>query len=397
MHIIIPDNLDQIGLDLLASTEGVTFEAAKKMPRAELLQKASTADGLIVRSATTVDAEMFAALTQIKALARAGVGVDNIDLNVATEHGVVVMNAPDGNSIATAELTLALMLALARHVPQAHADMSQGKWEKTAYLGTELRGKTLGIIGLGRVGQAVARRAQAFEMHVIAHDPFLPAEVAATLSVPLLTLEEVFARADYLTLHSVVSGDSAGLINAANIARMKDGVRIINAARGKLVNEADLAAALQAGKVTGAAVDVYSVEPATVDNPLVGLPNVIKTPHLGASTVEAQEEVAVQAVRNLLDALLKQEYRNVMNPAVLALDLHGQALLGIGVAVVNVLIIAVYNIGQTRVMKGYHAMARASAWTMTGGLAIAAVFVLLGGGVQLPPNAATWLALVGLV
>lgn len=317
MHIIIPDNLDKVGLEILDNTPGVTYYAPSKFTRSEMLAVAPQADGLIIRSATTVDKEMFEALVNVKAIARAGVGVDNVDLDYATQHGVVVMNAPDGNTIATAELALGLMLALARHIPQAHGSMLEGKWEKKAFMGTELRGKTLGIVGLGRVGQAVAKRAAAFDMHLIAHDPFLPAEVAERLRIPLLPLEEVFAKSDYLTLHSVATKENRGLINATTISMMKPGIRIINDARGNLVNEADLAEAIKSGRVAGAALDVFSVEPITADNPLLGLPGVIHTPHLGASTLEAQNEVAIQAVNNLLDALLKREYRNVVNPAVL--------------------------------------------------------------------------------
>jgi D-3-phosphoglycerate dehydrogenase len=317
MHIIVPDNLDKVGLDILAATPGVTFDAPAKMTRADLLKGADQADGLIIRSATTVDAEMFAALTKVKAIARAGVGVDNVDLDLATQRGVVVMNAPDGNTIATCELTFGLMLALARHIPQAHASMMAGKWDKKSYMGTELRGKTLGIVGFGRVGQAVAKRALAFEMTVMAHDPYIPDEVATRLGARLVGLDELYAQSDYLTLHSVATKETKGMINAATLAKMKDGVRIINAARGTLINEHDLAAALQSGKVTGAALDVYTEEPPPAGHPLVGLPNVIDLPHLGASTLEAQNEVAIQAVNNLLNALLKHEYRNVVNPAVL--------------------------------------------------------------------------------
>lgn len=318
VHIIVPDNLDQIGLDMLASTEGVTFEAAKKMPRAELIQKGEAVTALIIRSATTVDTEMFNALPNLKAIARAGVGVDNVDLDVATERNVVVMNAPDGNTIATAEQTMAEMLALARHLPQAHLSMKEGKWDRNSFMGTELRGKTLGIVGFGRVGQAVAKRALAFEMSVIAFDPFPNEAASKALGVPLVTLDELFAQADYITLHAVSTPESKNMINATNIAKMKDGVRIVNVARGSLIQEADLAEAIKSGKVAGAALDVYTEEPPSADNPLVGLAGVIHTPHLGASTLEAQNEVAVQAVNNLLNAVLKGEYRNVVNPGVLS-------------------------------------------------------------------------------
>jgi D-3-phosphoglycerate dehydrogenase len=317
MHIIVPDNLDQIGIDMLNAAEGVTVDAAAKMSRDELLSKAATADGLVIRSATTVDKEMFNALTKIKAIARAGVGVDNVDLEEATRRGVVVMNAPDGNTIATAEQTLALMLALARHLPQAYLSMREGRWDRKSFTGTELRGKTLGVVGFGRVGQAVAKRALAFEMEVIAYDPYIPPSVAEEYQVDLLPLDEVISRSHYLTLHTVATAETKGMINAENIAKMRDGVRIINAARGTLINDFDLADAVKSGKVAGAALDVYAAEPPGDDHPLLGLDGVIHTPHLGASTTEAQEAVAVQAVNNLLNALLKQEYSSVVNPDVL--------------------------------------------------------------------------------
>lgn len=325
MHIIIPDNLDQVGLDILAATEGVTY-TARKMKREELLEIAHQADGLIIRSDTKVDAEMFAALSKVKAIARAGVGVDNVDLDLATERGVVVMNAPDGNTVATAEHTMACMLALARHIPQAFISMQNGHWDRKSFTGTELRGKTLGIIGFGRVGQAVAKRSLAFDMTVIAFDPFVSAQVATKLGVTLVNLDELFARSDYISLHAVVTAETRDIINAANITKMKDGVRIINVARGTLVNETDLANAIRAGKVAGAAVDVYPEEPPPADNALLGLERVIHTPHLGASTVEAQLEVAIQATNNLLDALLRGQYNNVVNPQVLE-KLKAQSLI----------------------------------------------------------------------
>lgn len=318
MHIIVPDNLDQAGLDILDAAEGITYDAAAKMPREELLANAPKATGLIIRSASTIDAEMFEALTNVKAIARAGVGVDNIDLNIATERGVVVMNAPDGNTIATAEQTLAVMLSLARHLPKAYVSMVEGRWDRKAYTGTELRGKTLGIVGFGRVGQAVAKRAQAFEMSVIAFDPFIPTDIAQKADVRLVSLDELYAEANYISLHAVVTDETRDMINAESIDKMKDGVRIINVARGALINEVDLADAIKMGKVAGAGVDVYSTEPPEAGHPLIGLDGVVHTPHLGASTEEAQIDVAVQATHNLLNALQKGEYNNVVNPDVLS-------------------------------------------------------------------------------
>ena len=318
MHIVIPDNLDQAGLDILDAVEGISYLAPAKMTREELLNAADSADGLIIRSASTIDAEALAAFSKLKAIARAGVGVDNVDLDVATERGVVVMNAPDGNTIATTEHTFAMMLALSRYIPQAYNSMRDGKWDKKSFMGVELRGKTLGIIGFGRIGRALAKRAQAFEMNVIAYDPYIPAEAAQQTGVALLDLDELYTRADYISLHSLVTDETRGMINAQSIGKMKDGVRIINVARGAFINDADLAAAIQSGKVAGAAVDVFVKEPPPQDHPLLGLNGVLHTPHLGASTVEAQNEVAVQAAQNLLKALLKGEYNNVVNPAVLA-------------------------------------------------------------------------------
>lgn len=317
MHIIVPDSLDKIGLDILSTTDGVTYHAPGKMKRDELLDMANQADGLIVRSGTTVDEEMFTALTKIRAIARAGVGVDNIDLDIATKRGVVVMNAPDGNTIATAEHTMALMLALARHIPPAYESLKAGKWDRKTYMGTELRAKSLGIIGFGRVGRAVAQRALAFEMSVSAYDPYVEKADADAHHVTLLSLDDLLAQADYITLHTVANDETRNLISKPNLDKMKKGVRIVNAARGTLVEEGDLAEAIKAGHVAGAALDVYAEEPPPAENPLIGLEGVIHTPHLGASTVEAQEAVAIQAVNNLLDALLREEYRNVVNPAVI--------------------------------------------------------------------------------
>ncbi|MBI5931150.1 MAG: hypothetical protein HY862_17705 [Chloroflexi bacterium] len=315
-HILVPDNLEKIGLDLLTKADGVTIQAPAKITRDEVLAIVEKADGLIIRSATKANAELLQRATNLKAIVRAGVGVDNVDLAKATELGIAVMNTPAGNTVATAELAFSLMLALARHIPQAHASLLAGQWERKAYMGTELRAKTLGLVGFGRIGQAVAKRAQAFDMTVVAYDPYIPAEVGRKLNVALLPLNEVLAQADYLSLHAVVSPETENLINQATIAQMKKGVRIVNAARGSLINEVDLAEAVKSGKVAGAALDVYVEEPPKKDNPLIGLPGIIHTPHLGASTLEAQEAVAAEAAEIMLDALLRNEYRNVVNQGV---------------------------------------------------------------------------------
>ncbi|MBO9309775.1 MAG: phosphoglycerate dehydrogenase [Chloroflexi bacterium] len=316
-HILVPDNLDKAGLRLLEAAEGVTVQAAAKMSREEVLAAIPNADALIIRSATKVDRAVLEAAPKLKLIGRAGVGVDNVDLAAATERGVIVMNAPDGNTVATAELTLGLMLALARHIPAADGSLRAGQWERRAYLGVELRGKTLGLIGFGRVGRAVAKRAAAFEMTIIAYDPYVSQEVAAPYGVQMVSLDELYARADFISLHALLTQENYHMINAESIAKMKDGVRIINDSRGALIDEQALADAIKSGKVAGAALDVYEEEPPRPDNPLIGLPSVIHTPHLGASTLEAQDEVAVQIAQQTLDALFKGEYRNVVNPEVL--------------------------------------------------------------------------------
>ncbi len=312
-HVLVPDTVHQSAIDRLRAHKGIRVSAPGKLERAVLLDSVADVHALIIRSGVAADAELLDAANELRAIARAGVGVDNVDLAAATARGVVVMNTPGGNTISTAEYTLGLMLALARHIPQGHASLAAGRWDRKRFGGVELSGKTLGIIGLGRIGQAIALRAQAFEMNVVAHDPYLPPEIAQGLAVPLLELDEVYAQADFLSLHALITDETRGLINAGSIARMKDGVRIINAARGALINEADLADALQSSRVAGAALDVYAQEPPPPDNPLLGLPNVIHTPHLAASTADAQVTVAVEAAQLILDFLLDGKVANTCN------------------------------------------------------------------------------------
>ena len=316
-HVLIADSVDPAAVELLRQAPGLTVTAPGSMARADVLAAIASADALIIRSATTADAELLAAAPHLKVVARAGVGVDNVDLPSATRQGVIVMNTPDGNTIATAEHALGLLLALARHIPDSEISMRGGRWDRKAFMGVELRGKTLGIIGFGRIGRAVAKRALAFEMTVITADPYILADVAADFGVELVDLDTLYARADFITLHSVITDETRGMINAASLAKMKRGVRIVNAARGALIDERALAEAIVSGQVAGAALDVYSAEPPPVDHPLVGLPGVVHTPHLAASTADAQVNVAIDAAQLVLDALLKGEYRNVCNPDVL--------------------------------------------------------------------------------
>jgi D-3-phosphoglycerate dehydrogenase len=268
-HVLISDRLSQEGIDLLEANADFRVTAGG-LSREEALAAAADADGLIVRSGTKVDAEFLAAAPNLKAIARAGVGVDNIDLAVAGEKGIAVMNTPGGNTIAAAEHTFGLMLALARHVPPAHQSLLEGRWDRKLYMGTELRAKTLGIIGLGRIGQAVAVRAQAFGMTTIAYDPVMPPDVFDSVKVASVALDDLYAQSDYIVLHAPATDETRHMINAASIASMKDGVRIINTARGALIDAQALADAIQAGKVAGAALDVYPTEPPADRFPAAG-------------------------------------------------------------------------------------------------------------------------------
>jgi D-3-phosphoglycerate dehydrogenase len=269
-------------------------------------------DGLAIRSATRVDAALLARASRLKVIGRAGVGVDNVDVAAATARGVVVMNTPYGNSITTAEHTIALMLALARRIPAADASMRAGRWEKSRFIGVELAGKTLGVIGCGNVGANVATRALALEMRVIAYDPFLTAERAEELGVEPVELDALLARADVITLHTPLTAKTRNILNAETIARTKPGVRIVNCARGGLLDEAALLAALDSGHVAGAALDVFQTEPPR-DDPLLSRADVVCTPHLGASTIEAQEKVALQIAERLSEFLTRGAIVDAVN------------------------------------------------------------------------------------
>ena len=273
-------------------------------------------DALVVRSQLKVDAEMIAAGTRLTVIGRAGVGVDNVDLDAATRAGITVVNAPTGNTIAAAELTLALLFALARKIAAADASMRRGEWKRSAFSGHELRGKTLGIVGLGKIGQAIAVRAAALEMIVIGSDPFVSEEQAARHGIELVPLEELLERSDAVTLHVPVTKATKGLIGAAELARMKPTAFLLNVARGAVVDEAALAAALRAGTIAGAGIDVYTAEPPT-GNPLLDAPNTVLTPHLGASTAEAQVLVAEEASQQVLDVLDGRPARYAVNAPLL--------------------------------------------------------------------------------
>ena len=278
----------------------------------KLLEVIGQYDGLAIRSATKVTEKLIAAATNLKVIGRAGIGVDNVDIPAASRRGIIIMNTPFGNSITTAEHAVALMFAVARDLPEADRSTKAGKWEKNRFMGVEITGKTLGVIGCGNIGSIVATRGVGLKMHVIAFDPFLSANRAEELGVEKVELDELFRRSDFITLHTPMTDKTRGIINASAFAQMKKGVRIINCARGGLVVEADLVEALKSGKVAGAGIDVFETEPAT-ENPLFDFPQVVCTPHLGASTSEAQENVALQVAEQMSDYLVKGAVSNAIN------------------------------------------------------------------------------------
>ena len=312
MKIVIADDLPASAVALLREDPAWIIDAKAGRPLPDLLTALADADALVVRSATKVTKDVIAAAPALRVIARAGTGVDNVDLEAASQRGIIVMNAPGANSISVAELAMAQLLALARHLPAADAAMKTKKWEKKKFAGIELRGKTLGIIGLGRIGQEVATRARAFGMQIVAHDPFISAELAAQVGARLATLDEVCAEADYLTLHLPVTPQTRHIFNAERLARCKKGVRICNTARGELIDQQALVAALGSGQVAAAAIDVFEQEPPT-DWGLADLPNVVATPHIAASTGEAQELVGVETAAAVRDYLRDGIIRNAVN------------------------------------------------------------------------------------
>src|SRR5881275_1897436 len=315
MKVIVADKISERGVELLKNSGLNTVLTTKETIGAEL----ADADALIVRSATRVTPELLDKAPKLRAVGRAGVGVDNIDLPEATKRGVLVMSTPGGNAVSVAEHTFALLLSLARQVPRLDKAIHEGRWEKSSAAGTEVRGKTLGLIGLGRIGSEVAVRAEAFDMRVLAYDPFISEAAAHEISVELVPLDQLLAESDFVSLHTALSPATQKLISAANIQKMKSSARIINTARGELVDESALAAALKSGKLAGAAVDVFSEEPPK-NSPLVGLPYVIATPHVAGSTAEAQEEVGTQVAVQIKDYLAEGIIRNAVNLPALSAD-----------------------------------------------------------------------------
>ncbi|HPN32441.1 MAG TPA: hydroxyacid dehydrogenase [bacterium] len=299
MKLLVADGISKEAQKILESISGLECDVRKSVKADDLLKIIGEYDFLIVRSATKVTKEVLEHGKKLKIVGRAGAGVDNIDVKAATEKGVYVENTPGGNSHAVAELVMGMMFALARKLNYADASIKSGKWEKKIFEGVELAGKTLGIIGVGRIGSDVSKMSKAIGMTVIGYDPLLPADKFKEFGIPQTELDEIYSKSDYITLHVPANEKTKNMINAETISKMKDGVRIINCARGGIVNEADLKNALESGKVAGAGFDVYSAEPAAQDNPLLSAKNVVLTPHIGASTEEAQENVGIMIANQI--------------------------------------------------------------------------------------------------
>jgi D-3-phosphoglycerate dehydrogenase len=315
MKILVCDPVSPKGVALLQQRpEFEVVVLPKRLSEAELIPVVKDAVAMVVRSETKVSAKVFEAAKSLKVVGRAGVGVDNVDVEAATQHGVVVMNTPGGNTISTAELTFTMVLSLARKVPQAHASMSAGKWDRKQFQGVELAGKTLGILGMGRIGTEVAKRGLAFGMRVVGYDPFLTESRAKALGIELVTeLDSLYRDADFITVHMPVTDQTRGMLNSAAFARMKPKVCIVNCARGEIIVETDLLAALDSGKIGAAALDVYSEEPLPADHPFRKHAGITLTPHLGASTGEAQEKCGIEVAEVIAGYLLTGEVRNAVN------------------------------------------------------------------------------------
>jgi D-3-phosphoglycerate dehydrogenase len=313
MKVLISDNLAPIGERILREA-GLEVDVKTGLPPEELKAIIPGYDGLVIRSATKVREDIVEAATKLRVIGRAGIGLDNVDIPAASQKGIVVMNAPDGNATTAAEHAIALMMSLARNIPQATASMKAGKWEKKSFSGREVTGKTLGIVGIGRIGSIVASRAQGLQMKVVAYDPFMPADMVEKLGVELLDLQDVAKRADFISVHTPLTKDTKHLLSTEFFDNMKEDAMFVDAARGGVVDEQALLVALQEGKIAGAALDVFEKEPTTLeDTPLLALDNFICTPHLGASTSEAQENVAVAIAEQVADYLNKGAVRNAVN------------------------------------------------------------------------------------
>jgi D-3-phosphoglycerate dehydrogenase len=312
-RILALDQVSPRGVEMLRQESGFHVDVQPPLNEEQLVATLPQYEALIVRSQTKVGRRAIEVSKNLRVIGRAGVGVDNVDVEAATQRGIVVMNTPSGNTISTAEHTFSMMLSLARSIPQAHASMTGGKWDRKSFIGVEVYGKTLGIIGLGRIGSEVARRAIAFGMRVLAYDPYLSLARAKSLQVELAELKELYQRSDFITVHMPATKDTQGMISREAIAQMKQGVRLLNCARGGIIDEMALAEALASEKVAGAALDVYTTEPLPADSPLRKFPQVVMTPHLGASTNEAQESVGIEIAEAIRSYLVRGEIQNAVN------------------------------------------------------------------------------------
>jgi len=313
MKVLIADSMSPKAVEILKETPGIDVDVITGLKPDELKARIKDYHGLVVRSATKATAEIIEAAENLKVIGRAGTGVDNVDTVAATKKGIVVMNTPGGNTITTAEHAVSMMMALARKIPQATASMRRGEWEKKKYEGTEITGKTLGILGVGNIGAVVASRALGLRMTVIAYDPFISEEAADKMGIALVTMDELFKKSDFISIHVPLTSETRNIVNAEAFRKMKKGVKLINCARGGIVNERDLAEAIKEKIVSGAALDVFEKEPVTADNPLIQMEEVILTPHLGASTFEAQESVAIAIANQMADYLVNGTIRNAVN------------------------------------------------------------------------------------
>lgn len=329
--VLVSDTLSQNGLDILAAAPGIEFTYKPGLKEDDLAKEIPGYDGLVIRSDSKVTAKVLAAADSLKVVGRAGIGIDNVDVKEASRRGIIVMNTPTGNAVTTAEHAIALMMSLARKIPAASASMKQGGWEKKAFGGRELSGKTIGVVGLGNIGRLVAERAQGLKMHVIGFDPVMNKERASELGVQLVSLDELFAQADVITVHTPLTAHTKGLVNDAAVQKMKKGVLLINAARGGIFEDEALLKGLESGKIGGVAVDVFEEEPPGI-TPLIAHPLVVATPHLGASTTEAQLRVAVEVCEQVTAYLNTGEISNSVNvpsvPRGLAPVLGPYAILG---------------------------------------------------------------------
>jgi D-3-phosphoglycerate dehydrogenase / 2-oxoglutarate reductase len=312
-RVLVSDPIAQEGIDILQSHDDLHVDVKTKLPVEELKSIIGQYDALVIRSETKVTKEVLECADNLKVIGRAGVGVDNVDIAVATQRGIIVMNTPGGNTISTAEHTWAMLMSISRKIPQAYLSLRESKWDRKKYTGAELLGKTIGVIGLGRIGSVVGDRAKAFGMKVLGFDPFLSSERIKEMGFDPATLDEIYTGSDYITVHTPKSKDTAHLLDDQAFAKMKKGVRVINCARGGIIDENALLRALESGKCAGAAIDVFEVEPPALPHPLAMRDDCICTPHLGASTEEAQNNVALDIARNVLDALTGGEVRNAIN------------------------------------------------------------------------------------